>query len=51
MIHDAIEAMAAAGIQDFGLSINLDTGAALQTTVGNGKAWGMQLTYIVQEAP
>jgi glucose-1-phosphate thymidylyltransferase len=33
MIHYAIEAMAAAGIQDIGISINPDTGAALQTTL------------------
>jgi glucose-1-phosphate thymidylyltransferase len=32
MIHYAIEAMAAAGIQDIGISINPNTGAALQTT-------------------
>ena len=36
--------------QDIGISINPDTGAALQTTLGDGKAWGVQLTY-VQEAP
>lgn len=51
MIHYGIEAMAAAGIQDIGISINPHTGAALQTTLGDGKAWGVQLTYIVQEAP
>jgi dTDP-glucose pyrophosphorylase len=42
MIHYAIEAMAAAGIQDIGISINPDTGAALQTTLGDGKALGVR---------
>jgi glucose-1-phosphate thymidylyltransferase len=51
MIHYAIEAMAAAGIKDIGISINPDTGAALQAAVGDGEAWGVRLTYIVQEEP
>jgi glucose-1-phosphate thymidylyltransferase len=51
MIHYAIEAVAAAGIRDIGISINPDTGGDLQATLGNGDAWGVHLTYIVQEAP
>src|SRR5256885_7961221 len=42
MIHYAIEAMAGSGIHDIGISINPDTGAALQTTLGDGKAWGVR---------
>jgi glucose-1-phosphate thymidylyltransferase len=51
MIHYAIEAVAAAGIRDIGISINPDTGADLQAALGTGEAWGVRLTYIVQEAP
>jgi glucose-1-phosphate thymidylyltransferase len=51
MIHYAIEAMAAAGIQEIGISINPDTGADIQAVLGTGKAWSVHLTYIVQEAP
>jgi len=51
MIHYAIEAMAAAGIKDIGISINPDTGGSLQDSLGNGDTWGVRLTYIVQEAP
>jgi len=51
MIHYAIEAVAAAGIRDIGISINPDTGADLQAALGTGEAWGVHLTYIVQEAP
>jgi glucose-1-phosphate thymidylyltransferase len=51
MIHYAIEAVAAAGIRAIGISINPDTGADLQAALGTGEAWGVQLTYILQEAP
>jgi glucose-1-phosphate thymidylyltransferase len=51
MIHYAIEAVAATGIRDIGISINPDTGADLQAALGAGEAWGVRLTYIMQEAP
>ncbi len=51
MIHYAIEAVVAAGIQDIGISINPDTGADLQAALGTGAAWGVRFTYIMQEAP
>jgi len=51
MIHYAIEAVAATGIRDIGISINPDTGADLQAALGTGDAWGVRLTYIMQEAP
>jgi glucose-1-phosphate thymidylyltransferase len=51
MLHYAIEAVAAAGITDIGISINPDTGADLRAALGDGEAWGVRLTYIVQEAP
>jgi glucose-1-phosphate thymidylyltransferase len=51
MIHYAIEAVAAAGIHDIGISINPDTGTDVREGLGSGEAWGVHLTYIVQEAP
>jgi glucose-1-phosphate thymidylyltransferase len=51
MIHYAIEAVCAAGIQDIGISINPDTGAALRDALGTGEAWDVRFTYIMQEAP
>lgn len=51
MIHYAIEAVVAAGIRDIGISINPDTGADLKAALGGGEAWGVRLTYVVQEAP
>lgn len=51
IIHYAIEAVAAAGIREIGISINPDTGADLQEALGSGEAWGVRLTYIMQEAP
>jgi glucose-1-phosphate thymidylyltransferase len=43
--------MAMAGIENIGISINPDTGPALQAALGNGQAWGVRLTYIVQAEP
>ncbi len=51
MIHYALEAVAAAGIREIGISINPDTGADLKAALGTGEMWGVCLTYIVQEAP
>jgi glucose-1-phosphate thymidylyltransferase len=51
MIGYAIEALAEASIRDIGVVINPDTGAELQRALGGGEAWGVKLTYIMQEAP
>jgi glucose-1-phosphate thymidylyltransferase len=51
MIHYAIEAIAATGIHEIGISINPDTGEDLKAALGTGKAWNVRLTYIVQQAP
>jgi glucose-1-phosphate thymidylyltransferase len=44
MIHYAIEAVAAAGIREIGISISPDTGADRQAALGDGEAWGVRLT-------
>ncbi len=46
----ALEALAAAGIRDVGLVVG-DTAAEIEAFVGDGAAWGLQVTYIPQEAP
>jgi glucose-1-phosphate thymidylyltransferase len=51
MIHYALEAVAAAGIRDVGVVINPDTGHEITRALGDGGAWGVQVTYITQEAP
>ncbi len=51
MIHYALEAVAAADIQDVGVVLNPDTGEELRRALGDGAAWGLTITYIVQEAP
>jgi glucose-1-phosphate thymidylyltransferase len=51
MIHYALEAVAAAGIEEIGISINPNTGEDLKAALGMGEAWGVRLTYILQEAP
>jgi len=40
MIHYALEAVAAAGIREIGISLNPDTGADLKAALGTGKTWG-----------
>jgi glucose-1-phosphate thymidylyltransferase len=51
MIHYALEAVAAAGIREVGVVLNPDTGEELRRALGDGAAWGLVITYIVQEAP
>lgn len=51
MIHYALEAVAAAGIQEVGIAINPDTGDDIRKGLGDGSRFGLAVTYVVQEAP
>ena len=51
MVHYAIEAVREAGIREIGIVINPDTGDVIREALGHGEYWGVQLTYIVQDAP
>ncbi len=51
MLFYAIEAVAQAGIKDVGIVVNPDTQNEIKQTLGQGKAWGVNLTYVLQEAP
>jgi len=51
MIGYAIEAVAEAGIREIGIVINPDTGEELKRALGGGEAWGVKITYVLQEAP
>ncbi|HRF59823.1 MAG TPA: glucose-1-phosphate thymidylyltransferase [Fimbriimonadaceae bacterium] len=50
VIEYGIESIAAAGIRKFGIIVG-DTGAAVEAAVGNGERWGIEITYIPQDAP
>jgi glucose-1-phosphate thymidylyltransferase len=45
-----LEAMRAAGIREVGIVVG-DTRAEIEAAVGDGGRWGLQVTYIPQEAP
>jgi glucose-1-phosphate thymidylyltransferase len=45
-----IEAIAAAGIREIGIVVG-DTQAEIRTAVGDGSRWGVEVTYIEQDAP
>jgi glucose-1-phosphate thymidylyltransferase len=45
-----IEALRDAGITDIGIIVG-DTAAEIEAAVGDGKRWGVNITYIPQEAP
>jgi glucose-1-phosphate thymidylyltransferase len=46
-----IEAMAEAGIHEVGIIVAPETGAEIREVVGDGKRFGVEITYIDQEAP
>ena len=45
-----LEALASAGIREIGLVVG-ETAPEIEAAVGDGSAWGVQVTYIPQEAP
>jgi glucose-1-phosphate thymidylyltransferase len=51
MIHHALEAVAAAGIREAGIVINPDTGEEIRKALGDGSAFGLQISYVLQDAP
>src|SRR3954465_5344934 len=46
-----IEAMAEAGIKEIGIIIAPETGAEIRTAAGDGERFGVEITYIEQDAP
>ncbi len=50
VLFRVIEAIRDAGIDDIGIVIG-DTGDEIRAAVGNGRRWGVQITYIPQDAP
>jgi glucose-1-phosphate thymidylyltransferase len=51
MIGYALEALAEAGVREVGVVVNPDTSSELQRALGGGEAWGVKISYVLQEAP
>jgi glucose-1-phosphate thymidylyltransferase len=51
MLFYALEAVARAGIHQVGIVVNPDTQAEIKSVLGDGKKLGLQIAYILQEAP
>jgi glucose-1-phosphate thymidylyltransferase len=51
MLYYGLEAVAEAGIREVGIVINPDTGEEIRRALGDGSAWGVAITYVLQEAP
>ena len=50
ILHYAIEAVAQAGITEMAIVVNADSDE-VQRAIGDGKRWGVSITYIPQEVP
>jgi glucose-1-phosphate thymidylyltransferase len=50
VLFRVIESIRDAGVNEIGVVIG-DTGAEVQAAVGDGKRWGVQITYIKQDEP
>ncbi|MEI6180356.1 MAG: sugar phosphate nucleotidyltransferase, partial [Chloroflexales bacterium] len=50
VLFRVIEAIRDAGISEIGI-VTGDTGEEIRAAVGNGRQWGVRITYIPQEAP
>jgi glucose-1-phosphate thymidylyltransferase len=50
VLFRVIEAICDAGIDEIGIVIG-DTGDEIRSAVGNGRRWGVSITYIPQDAP
>jgi glucose-1-phosphate thymidylyltransferase len=51
MIYYAIEAVVAAGIREIAIVVNPETHDELVAALGDGKAWAVKISYIIQEGP
>lgn len=51
VLHFVMEQVAEAGIKEVGIIISPETGEQIQTSIGNGKKWGFNTTYILQDKP
>lgn len=51
MLFYAIEAVARAGIAQVGIVVNPDTQDEIKKAIGRGDRWGIEITYVLQEAP
>src|SRR6185295_1992560 len=50
VLFRVIEAIRDAGINEIGIVVG-DTGEEIKRAVGNGGQWGVEITYIPQDAP
>lgn len=46
-----VEDLAHSGITDIGIIISPETGEEIKQALGNGSAWGVHFTFILQDAP
>ena len=50
ILHYALEYVAEAGVTEVGIIVNVDSDE-VQQALGSGEQWGLNITYIPQEAP
>ena len=51
ILHFGLEHLANAGVSEVAIVISPETGSEIEEAVGDGSQFGLQVTYITQDAP
>ncbi|AEG59398.1 glucose-1-phosphate thymidylyltransferase [Desulforamulus ruminis] len=51
ILHFVMEQIAGSGIREIGVIISPETGPQIKQSLGSGRQWGVEITYLLQDRP